>query len=46
MNRLSERIMRHPEYYEKCDQIRTGLGYVVKLIEAWYPEKPQAHVKK
>lgn len=37
MNQLVDRIIRHPEYYEKCDQIRTGLAYIVKLIKAWYP---------
>ena len=33
MNQLAERIIRHSEYYKKCDQIRTGLTYVIQLIK-------------
>ena len=42
MNQLAERIMRHSEYYKKCDQIRTGLTYVIQLSKAWYPKEAQA----
>ena len=42
MNQLAERIIRHSEYYKKCDQIRTGLTYVIQLIQAWYPKEAQA----
>lgn len=34
---FSVRVNRHSEYYKKCDQIRTGLDYITRIIGAWYP---------
>lgn len=31
------RVNRHSDYYKKCDQIRTGLDYITRIIGAWYP---------
>ena len=35
-------VYKRQEYYKKCDQIRTGLTYVIQLIKAWYPKEAQA----